>query len=150
VSGQHRARRLALQGLCCIDAQGAKAWSFVEDFIRDSREGSLIVDDALKLLREAFDDRPKSDELLARHARRWELSRLALVDRNILRLAVYELLRGDPPPKVVISESLRLAREFSTAESPRFVNGVLDAVARELQGENTRDEKPDDKPEEKT
>jgi N utilization substance protein B len=104
----------------------------VEDFIRDSREGNMIVDGALKLLRAAFDDRADSDALLARHARRWELPRLAMVDRNILRLGVHELHRGETPPKVVISEALRLAREFSTAESPRFINGVLDAVAKEL------------------
>ena len=85
------------------------------------------------MLKDAFDDRPQSDELLSRHARRWELPRLALVDRNILRLAVCELRKGQTPFKVVISESLRLAREFSTAESPRFVNGILDAVAKELQ-----------------
>ncbi|MBN1554566.1 MAG: transcription antitermination factor NusB [Phycisphaerae bacterium] len=135
MSGAHRSRRLALQGLCCIDAQGTSAWALVEDFIRDSREGNMIVDGALKMLRLAFDDRTASDELLSRHARRWELPRLALVDRNILRLAVHELRAGQTPPKVAISEALRLAREFSTAESPRFVNGVLDAVAKELHGQ---------------
>jgi N utilization substance protein B len=56
-----------------------------------------------------------------------------MVDRNILRLGVYELRKGSAPFKVVISEALRLAREFSSAESPRFINGVLDAVAKELQ-----------------
>ena len=55
------------------------------------------------------------------------------MDRNILRLATYELRFDKAPPKVVITEALRLAREFSTAESPRFVNGILDAVVRELQ-----------------
>lgn len=134
MSGAHRSRRLAMQGLCCLDAQGPGAWTLVEKFLRDSREGNLVVDEALKMMREAFDDRSACDELLARHARRWELPRLALVDRNILRLAVHELRAGKTPPKVVISESLRLAREFSTSESPRFVNGVLDAVVRELCG----------------
>lgn len=122
----------------------------MEDFIRDSREGSMVVDGAMKTLRAAFDDRAESDALLCRHARRWELPRLAMVDRNILRLAVYELRRGEAPPKVVISEALRLAREFSTAESPRFVNGVLDAVAKELFSHRppapTRDEDVDDDP----
>lgn len=126
----------------------------MEDFIRDSREGTMIVDGAMTLLRAAFDDRTASDELLARHARRWELPRLAMVDRNILRLAVHELRLHQTPPKVVISEALRLAREFSTAESPRFVNGVLDAVAKELHGQaptpeeiaEQTDEKTDDEP----
>jgi len=132
-----------LQGLCCLDAQGAGAWALLEEFLRDSREPALIVDEALRLLRKAFDDRPVSDELLARHARRWDLPRLALVDRNILRLAVHELRKGSVPPKVILSEALRLAREFSTAESPRFVNGVLDAVAKELQN-GSRDMPPEE------
>ncbi len=136
MSSRHRSRRLALQALCCIDAQGPTAWTLIENFIHDSRENAAIVEDATRMLKDAFDDRPQSDELLSRHARRWELPRLALVDRNILRLAVCELRKGQTPFKVVISESLRLAREFSTAESPRFVNGILDAVAKELQRNN--------------
>jgi N utilization substance protein B len=121
-----------MQALCCLDAQGPAAWSLLEHFIRDSKQPSVVLDKALELLRSAFDDRPHCDQLLARHARRWELPRLALVDRNILRLGVHELRQGKTPPKVVISEALRLARDFSTSESPRFINGVLDAVAREL------------------
>ena len=132
MSNQHRSRRLALQGLCCIDAQGTNSWALVEDFIRDSREPSMVLDRALQVLAEAFDDRSECDEILKRHARRWDIPRLALVDRNILRLGVHELREGKAPFKVVISESLRLAREFSSAESPRFVNGILDAVAREI------------------
>ncbi len=104
----------------------------VEEFIRDSHEPSTVVDRALQMLAESFDDRSECDEVLKRHARRWDIPRLALVDRNILRLGVHELREGKTPFKVVISEALRLAREFSSAESPRFVNGILDAVAREL------------------
>ena len=106
----------------------------VEEFVRDSREPDDTIDEAWMLLCRAWGTHAESDEILARHARRWELSRLALVDRNILRMAAYELLSRTAPPKVIISEALRLAREFSTAESPRFVNGVLDAVLRELAG----------------
>ena len=142
MSSQHRSRRLALQALCCLDAQGTGAWGLLEQFIKDSKEPSMIIDGALRLLTEAFDAKPQCDELLSRHARRWELPRLALVDRNILRLAVCELMSTKTPFKVVISESLRLAKEFSTSESPRFVNGVLDAVAKELR-ENQRDENKD-------
>ncbi len=132
MNNQHRSRRLALQGLCCVDAQGTNNWALVEDFIRDSREPVAIVDRALQMLAEAYEGLTECDEILKRHARRWDIPRLALVDRNILRLGVYELHEGKTPFKVVISESLRLAREFSSAESPRFVNGILDAVAREL------------------
>ncbi|MGB2822159.1 MAG: transcription antitermination factor NusB [Phycisphaerae bacterium] len=129
----HRARRLALQGLCCLDAQGPGGVKLVHEFIADSREPAETLRAARDLLDEAHCDWPACDGILARHARHWDLSRLALVDRNILRLAAHELRFAKAPPKVVITEAIRLAREFSTAESPRFINGVLDAVAREIQ-----------------
>jgi len=104
----------------------------IEGFLADSRETDLTIDEARKLLAGTFKDLPRIDELLARHARHWDMDRLALVDRNILRLAAWELRTGRTPFKVVIAEALRLAQEFSTVESPRFINGVLDAVAKEL------------------
>ena len=136
---RHRARRLSLQGLCCLDAQGPKGAELVHEFIDDSREGEEVIEAAHVLVKAAYEDRAECDRLLARHARHWDLSRLALVDRNILRLAAYELRFDKAPPKVVITEAIRLAREFSTAESPRFVNGVLDAIAKELKAGGEED-----------
>jgi N utilization substance protein B len=127
-----RARRLALQALCCLDVQGTKVKDLVDAFLGDSQEAPPTLASARSLLEAAWADRPVCDELLARHARNWELSRLALVDRNILRLAASELRAGRTPLGVVITEALKLAEEFSTSESPRFVNGVLDAIARQL------------------
>lgn len=128
----HRTRRLALQGLCCLDVQGGRAADMVELFLRDSKEPPGTVQAARGMIARTRDRLAGIDEILARHAKNWELERLAMVDRNILRLATRELLDGSVPHKVVIAEALRLAEEFSTLESPRFVNGVLDAVSREL------------------
>jgi N utilization substance protein B len=72
------------------------------------------------------------DPLIAAHAQHWRLERMAVIDRLILRLATYELLLGESPPKVAINEALDLARTFSTEDAVRFINGVLDAVRREL------------------
>ena len=73
------------------------------------------------------------DGLLRRHAEHWKLERMAAVDRNVLRLALYELMHfPETPAAVVINEALELARRFSTAESVEFVNGVLDAVRKAL------------------
>ena len=116
----------------CLDVQGRRALEAVHEFLADSREPEETITLAQTMLREAMANHQRSDDLLARHARHWDLGRLAMVDRNILRLAVYELQCTNTPPKVVITEALRLAQEFSTAESPRFVNGVIDAVMREL------------------
>jgi N utilization substance protein B len=112
--------------------QGEKARPLVEDFLADSQDPPETVSAARAMLQAAWTDRAACDGLLVRHARNWELTRLALVDRNILRLGVCELRAAQTPPKVVITEALKLAQEFSTADSPRFVNGVLDAVAKEI------------------
>jgi N utilization substance protein B len=72
------------------------------------------------------------DERISRHAEHWRIGRMPAVDRNILRLAVYEMTRGGTPPPVAIDEALELARKFSNEESVQFVNGVLDAVRREI------------------
>ncbi|MBI5723149.1 MAG: transcription antitermination factor NusB [Planctomycetes bacterium] len=132
IANIHKARRLVLQALCCLDAQGPKVWDLLDLFIGEADEPPATVSAARRLLVGAFDDRPACDEILTRHAKRWELGRLAMVDRNVLRLAVHEMRSGKTPPKVTISESIKLAQEFSSAESPRFVNGVLDSVMREL------------------
>ena len=72
------------------------------------------------------------DLAIARATEHWRLERFALVDRNILRLAVYELVHHRVPPKVAIDEALWLTHRFGGVESPAFVNGVLDQVARSL------------------
>lgn len=74
-----------------------------------------------------------NDELASELSENWKLARLATVDRNILRLAIYELRAGTAPPKVVIDEALELAKKFSSAEAPGFLNGVLDAAAKRLE-----------------
>ena len=79
------------------------------------------------------------DPLIAEAATNWRIERLAVIDRLVLRLAVYELLeRPDVPPAVVINEALELARTFSAPDAVRFVNGVLDAIRRRLEQEEKR------------
>jgi len=112
--------------------------TLARQFIIDSRASEDTVAAAVSLFEKAFAERDGSDDVLKRHARNWDLERLALVDRNILRLAVYEMSAATAPPKVVISEALRLAQEFSTDKSPQFVNGVLDAVYKEFRRERQR------------
>lgn len=70
------------------------------------------------------------DELVETHAVNWRVSRMAMVDRNILRLAIYELLYTETPISIVLDEAIELAHRFGSDSSPKFVNGVLDAVAR--------------------
>ncbi|MFP4054434.1 MAG: transcription antitermination factor NusB [Phycisphaerae bacterium] len=137
----HKARRLALQGLCCLDCQGRSAIDLVIDFVEDAHDSEPTIQAARSLMLDTYHDLEQADRVLSRHARHWELGRLALVDRNILRIAVHEMLSGRTPVKVAIAEGIRLAKEFSSAESPRFVNGILDAVAREFHRHTTHEDR---------
>lgn len=77
--------------------------------------------------------RDELDALLAGYARNWRISRMAAVDRNVLRIAAYELLRTDTPTSVILDQAIELARRFGDEPSPAFVNGVLDAVAHAIE-----------------
>ena len=86
-----------------------------------------------KLIRGVVEHRDAIDTRIKGHADNWDLHRMAVVDRNILRLAVYELmLDAEVPPKVAINEAIEIAKKFGTTESSRFINGVLDRIHREL------------------
>ncbi len=87
------------------------------------------------LLRGTLDALDRIDPLIESAADNWRLSRMAVIDRLVLRLAVYELLVAEAPAAVVIDEAIELARTFGDEPSPRFVNGVLDAVRRGLDGD---------------
>jgi N utilization substance protein B len=96
----------------------------------DEAEVRLFSD---PLIRGALQYRDEADELIKKHVKNWEIHRIAAVDRNILRLAIYEMLhREDIPPVVSINEAVDIAKKFSTADSGKFVNGVLDKVKSEL------------------
>ena len=98
--------------------------------------GARVVQDADDAVHrdEALDARDIAsiDDRITRHAEHWKIPRMPAVDRNILRLSVYEMLHTETPAAVAIDEALELARRFSGEESVHFVNGVLDAVRREL------------------
>ena len=95
------------------------------------------------LIRGVLEQRGKLDEHIKKHARNWDLHRIAAVDRNIMRLAIFEMLnRDDIPPVVSINEAVDIAKKFSTQDSGKFVNGILDKVRGEIlrpsRGESAR------------
>jgi transcription antitermination protein NusB len=78
------------------------------------------------------------DDLIVKRAENWRIKRMAVVDRNILRLAIYEFLyEADTPKTVIINEALEIARRFSTFEATQFINGILDAIKRDLEDNQT-------------
>jgi N utilization substance protein B len=83
---------------------------------------------------------PELDERIKSRAEHWRISRMAVVDRNVLRLAVYEFLHEPTPRTVAINEALEIARRFSTYEATQFINGILDAIKRDLDQEQPQTE----------
>jgi transcription antitermination protein NusB len=134
---RHQSRRAALQVLYAADVAGARETvePVADVFERvaahfDLHGGAHAFAKELVLGVEAH--RSGIDARIAAHARNWRLERMAAVDRNVLRLAAYELLHTETPHSVVIDEAVELAREFGSEPSPSFINGVLDAIARAL------------------
>ncbi len=108
---------------------------FQRDFRRESCADLLMgheVDDYVReVLRGIEDHQAEIDDLIATHTRGWRLERLHSVDRNLLRLGIYELLyRPDVPPQVVIDEAVELAKKYGSEHSGSFVNGMLDTLWR--------------------
>ncbi len=135
-----KARERALQALYQIDvaAEGiedalARFWKSFEPVERE------VMTLAEALVRGVAENRRAVDDTIERISTNWRLDRMAKVDRNVLRLAVYELLRTDVPVKVVINEAIELGKKFGSESSGAFVNGVLDRVASELPAERRRE-----------
>jgi len=136
---RQRSRQVALQALYARElaerAEAAAAPCIEEIFERvaenfDLPEGAREF--ALELACGTVADRERIDALLAQNATNWKVSRMAAVDRNILRLAVYELTATTTPVSVILDEAIVLAGRFGADSSPGFVNGVLDAIARQI------------------
>jgi transcription antitermination protein NusB len=89
---------------------------------------------ANKLFEGAAQDADELDALIVQHAQNWRLERMAIIDRAVLRLAIYELRAGETPPKVILNEAVELAKKFSSEDAGAFVNGIVDAVRKTLVG----------------
>jgi N utilization substance protein B len=131
-----RARELALQFLFQMDFQGADYRAELEPALDAELGGRDGAPEAKAYAREVVDGvlahREAIDALLRGAARNWELERMAAVDRNALRIGVYELLhRDDVPMRVAINEAIELAKKYSTEASGAFVNGILDRIRRD-------------------
>jgi N utilization substance protein B len=136
MAARHRSREHALQILFQWDMRKQPVEESIAAFY-----GSLYSEESAvrperdefleQLVRGTVEKAGEIDALISGHAEHWRIERMPAVDRNILRLAIYELRNTDTPPAVAIDEALELARRFSTEESVQFVNGVLDAVNKE-------------------
>ncbi len=135
--GRHRARQAAVQMLYQWEVGRQDLEQVLRTFWAARLPGADDVPEsgrvfAEQLVRSTIENVERIDALIAETAEHWRLSRMAALDRLILRLAIGEFLEGATPRNVVINEALELAKTFSGDESARFVNGILDAVKKKL------------------
>jgi len=124
-----KAREYALQLLYQLDLSRTDAAESLDDFWAHHLVPPDVRTFATALVQGTLAQREAIDKLISSHADNWEIKRMAVVDRNILRLGIYELLHvADVPPKVSLNESVELAKRFGDEESSKFVNGILDAI----------------------
>jgi len=130
---RRKVRELAMQILFVWDTQGSADRALAEQIVADGSEDLEIRKSAMDMAAGVWEQRAGIDSRVERIAPQWPPRRQPGVDRNLIRLAIWEMTSTDTPPKVVIDEAIELARHFSTEQSSAFVNGVLDAALKESQ-----------------
>ncbi|MCC6408291.1 MAG: transcription antitermination factor NusB [Planctomycetes bacterium] len=124
-----RGRELALQLLYQLDLRGDEILAEIDDFLRDEEPDRESREFAKKILLGVQECRVELDKTIQSVAQNWDIARMAVIDRNVLRLASWELLHcQDIPPKVAINEAIELGKRYSTQNSGAFINGILDKI----------------------
>lgn len=134
LSKRRQVRERVLQALYAYEQSGDEAQHVLDTVVAPAfADERVYLRFAEKLFLASADTREAADKLIEAHIQNWDLARLALTDRLVLRMAIAEMLHfEDIPPKVSLNEAVEVARAFGTDKSGAFVNGVLDAVMRDL------------------
>ena len=129
-----RSRELALQILYQVDVRKDNIDEFIADFwenqiASDDTSDDSVMEFSTTLVNGTLKNLVQIDEYITSYAENWQLSRMAVIDRNIMRMGAFELLYlEDMPPKVAINEAVELAKKYGDTESGKFVNGILDKI----------------------
>ena len=143
MGSRRKARECALQMLFAADVAGARGDQLARTFWSELADNELepgSQEFATRLALGTLAHLEEVDEKIRSRAEHWRISRMALVDRNLLRLAVYEFVHEPTPRTVTINEALEIARRFSTYEATQFINGILDAIKRDLDHDSPQPE----------
>jgi N utilization substance protein B len=133
---RRKSRELVLQGLYAWEISENPIEAILEDINRWCENDEEIAEFASNLLKKTISEKESLDQYVSSMVKNWEFKRIALIDRIILRAALCELLYFETiPPKVTLNEAIDLAKKYSTSESGRFVNGILDALYKKLHAE---------------
>ncbi len=135
MSSRREARERVMQALYAFELGGGDAPHILDTLIRPKlTKDAAVRTFAERLFLRTLDYAEEADKLISQHADNWDLTRIALIDRVLLRMALSEFSRfEDIPPKVTINEAIDIAKRYSTDKSGKFVNGILDATLLDLQ-----------------
>jgi len=126
---RRKAREIAMQVLFCMDMSEDKSDELIDRLYEAANAPADIRPFCDKLIKGVRDHRPDIDKVIEQFSDNWKLFRMACVDRNIIRIAVFELLHcEDIPPRVSINEAVDIAKKYGTGESGAFINGILDSI----------------------
>jgi N utilization substance protein B len=133
MSKRRKAREIALQALYAVDISHVQWETSLRETIERRKSAGEAADYARQLVQHVMDKRDDLDGRISACLENWEFSRVPIIDRNILRIALAELLFfPDTPKKVIINEAIELAHSYSSRDAGRFVNGVIDKLAAEV------------------
>lgn len=131
MGARRKARELALQMLFQHDLSGNAPDTIVTTFEDLQKSKPNTREFAVKIFRGTVDNLTSIDDMIQQQADNWRLSRMAVVDRNIIRMSVYEFLHETDTPKlVIIDEAIEIAKKFGTQKSSQFINGILDGILK--------------------
>jgi N utilization substance protein B len=131
MGARRKARELALQMLFQYDMSGNEPDMIITTFDDLQKSKPATREFAVKILRGTVDHLAELDDMIQAQAENWRLSRMAVVDRNIIRMSVYEFLHETDTPKlVIIDEAIEIAKKFGTQKSSQFINGILDGILK--------------------
>jgi N utilization substance protein B len=137
---REQSRQIALQALYQLDVRNEEFGPECVEFLRSSTADPEVYFFARQLTEGTWQARVETDKLLEQAAEHWRVDRMAPIDRNILRLATFEICHcPDVPLRVAIDQAIELAKRFSAAEAGSFVNGVLDKILRLAKGDEVAD-----------
>jgi N utilization substance protein B len=131
MGARRKARELALQMLYQHDLSGNTPDTIVSTFEDLQKSKPTTREFATRIFKGTVDNLSRIDEMIVQQADNWRLSRMAVVDRNIIRMSIYEFLNETDTPKlVIIDEAIEIAKKFGTQKSSQFINGILDGILK--------------------
>jgi transcription antitermination protein NusB len=133
MSRRRKAREIALQTLYAAEVSGAQWRAVLRENVARRKASGEVVEYAERLVSDVTEQQADLDARISNRLENWELKRVSVIDRTILRIALSELINcPEVPTSVIMDEAIEIAQRFSSADAGRFVNGVLDALAKEV------------------